>query len=590
MLRKVMKQLSFELVKRPDEVRKFANRLVMISILGIIIPDLLAFALKGAELTLNEGKIAITVILLLLYFSDRTLMTTYTTFMELIGDTYTRVQTAASTEVILDLTGTVKGKVHKKTSNGLVVVETPELIQKSKDYLSDCWRLILRIPTFIVQILSLVFSIVLSTVLQSKTASKEETIITTIILVIAVALYFIFSQRKIKVWKKFRRIRKENESKVEVLYTDLKTLGFMSRKDLDYHAEKLRSVLEDRINVEKDEHFKINKVFIKRSVVATMIMMSIIFVKLILGGNLNMMAFIDIVALSSIYSSILGRISSITGHYEDLMNIIVDIDTLYPDFKEYYDVYQEEQRKKVVSEGIDSVVVKAFKASLDPRWRFVLENTEMITLKRGDVHLVHGQTGCGKSTLLTTLTGGLFPENSPIQFSNGDSGYLNSLTYQTDRAMANNFVINEISLNDGDDIDIFKILEILKGLCLYDEILMMIKGTEFEKENVSDEEKVISFIRAKRVREFSSGQMQRLALAKLLYQLDDSIQMVALDEPFNRLDDETTVKCAEFVIGYIMRNPRIVILATHQVSQCKPFCNKEICFRTELNKSFLVAK
>jgi DNA polymerase III delta prime subunit len=289
-------------------------------------------------------------------------------------------------------------------------------------------------------------------------------------------------------------------------------------------------------------------------------------------------------------NSILGRISSITGHYEDLMNIIVDIDTLYPDFKEYYDVYQEEQRKKVVSEGIDSVVVKAFKASLDPRWRFVLENTEMITLKRGDVHLVHGQTGCGKSTLLTTLTGGLFPENSPIQFSNGDSGYLNSLTYQTDRAMANNFVINEISLNDGDDIDIFKILEILKGLCLYDEILMMIKGTEFEKENVSDEEKVISFIRAKRVREFSSGQMQRLALAKLLYQLDDSIQMVALDEPFNRLDDETTVKCAEFVIGYIMRNPRIVILATHQVSQCKPFCNKEICFRTELNKSFLVAK
>ena len=208
MLRKVMKQLSFDLVKRPDEVRKFARRLVMISILGIIIPDLLAFALKGAELTLNDGKIAITVILLLLYFSDRTLMTTYTTFMELIGDTYTRVQTAASTEVILDLTGTVKGKVHKKTSNGLVVVETPELIQKSKDYLSDCWRLILRIPTFIVQILSLVFSIVLSTVLQSKTASKEETIITTIILVIAVALYFIFSQRKIRVWKKFRRNHK----------------------------------------------------------------------------------------------------------------------------------------------------------------------------------------------------------------------------------------------------------------------------------------------------------------------------------------------------------------------------------------------
>lgn len=590
MLRKVMEQLSFDLVKRPDEVRKFANRLVMISILGIIIPDLLAFALKGAELTLNDGKIAITVILLLLYFSERTLMTTYTTFMELIGDTYTRVQTAASTEVILDLTGTVKGKVHKKTSNGLVVVETPELIQKSKDYLSDCWRFILRIPTFIVQILSLVFSIVLSTVLQSKTASKEETIITTIILLIAVALYFVFSKRKIRVWKKFRKVRKENESKVEVLYTDLKTLGFMSRKDLDYHAEKLRSVLEDRINVEKDEHFKINKVFIKRSVVATMIMMSIIFVKLILGGELNMMAFIDIVALSSIYSSILGRISSITGHYEDLMNIVVDIDTLYPEFKEYNAVYQEEQRKKVVSEKIDSVVVKAFKASLDPRWRFVLENTEMITLKRGDVYLVHGQTGCGKSTLLTTLTGGLFPENSPIQFSNGDSGYLNSLTYQTDRAMANNFVINEISLNDGDSIDIFKILEILKGLCLYDEILTMIKGTEFEIENASDEEKVISFIRAKRVREFSSGQMQRLALAKLLYQLDDSIQMVALDEPFNRLDDETTVKCAEFVIGYIMRDPRIVILATHQVNQCKPFCNSEICFRTELNKSFIVAK
>ena len=69
----------------------------------------------------------------------------------------------------------------------------------------------------------------------------------------------------------------------------------------------------------------------------------------------------------------------------------------------------------------------------------------------------------------------------------------------------------------------------------------------------------------------SNGQKQRLILAKMLYWLDDEIDVMVLDECTSGLDDkaETDSADAERILEYIVRyvnsdKKRIVIISTHQ--------------------------
>lgn len=587
---KVSRQISFDILKRPKELKSFASKLIFIRILGIIIPDLMSFSIKGAQLALENELVIVSVILLIVYFSERTISMAYHTYDDLQEYTYNQIQTSESTKIVLDLCNTIKGKVFKKKDNVSTRVEQPEIIQKAKDYLNDTWRLLMRVPYLAAQTLMLVFTVSFSIYLELKTSSRSEAIIISVLLIASVIVYFIMSRRRIKVMKNFRKLRKENEAKVEVLYTELKMIDFISSKDFIYHASKLRSYLDSKITTEKDESFKLNKVFLSRSLISSIFMVAIIAIKLILGGSLDLAMFLDIVALSSIYSTILNRIASITGNYEDVMNILVDIETLYPEFKSYYDKYVEETSKNVLEKPISSIKINHFTTSQDPNGRFELINSNPFTLRSGDKILVHGHTGCGKSTLIYLLTGRITQDESPIVFSNGITGYLNSISYQTDKAMANNFVLNEICLKDDlVQVDQVKLFEILHGVQMFDEIVKMTLNTELDSPTMSSEYKVFKFLETRKISEFSSGQIQRLSLAKLLYQLDSTIQLVALDEPFNRLDDETCKKCCEFVTKYIMREKRILILATHQVQICREFCTSEISFSEDMNKSYVNA-
>ena len=271
-------------------------------------------------------------------------------------------------------------------------------------------------------------------------------------------------------------------------------------------------------------------------------MIIILLFKIVTAQTLDLSVILNVIAVSSVYSTILNKIQTILDECETLADNIIDITTLYPDFKLINDVY-----------------------------------------------IVHGPTGCGKSTLLLLLTGKLRIQNNPIIFSSGESGYLNSIAYQTDKAMANGFVINELILNDNPDTntDYTKLFEILHGLCLYSEFLRMAKSdTDINLANLSDDDKVFQLLKFRKTRQFSSGQQQRLAIAKLLYTMTANHQVIALDEAFNRLDDSTAEKCIHFVYEYSQKDiHRIVLLATHQIELVRPICNKEISFVENLNTS-----
>lgn len=587
---KISKLTSFDILERPAKVASFAKKIIVIQILGTVIPVLFSFALTWAKSAYTNGYIAVSILLLVLYFAEQTLESIGTTITELKSAQFQALTTSESTKIVLNLNNTVKSKVFKKSKGNLTMVEDSEITQQSLDYLSSYWNLQILVPVFISQIIVILATLAATivTVATDESSTTLEVILTTSMLIASIFLYIPLTRKRIKVMRKYRKVKQDNKAKTEVLKTEIKTIDFISEKDFTYHAEKLRTALDENITAEKDENLKLNKVFIERSFLSSMIMIILIGINLYSRHTFTLESIFGIVAFSQIFSRILREITHITDRFERVMNTVVEMEGLYDSFKNIYTVYEREMNKKIISSDINTVTIAEFTASQDPNGVFSLINTNLISINSGDTYLVYGHTGCGKSTFLYLLTGKLNLQNSPIIFSNGDSGYLNSIAYQTDKSMANNFVVNEIAITDDmNSVDIVKFFSILNGLHLYTEVLQMLRNTEFDNKNWTDDMKVFYFLQARKTKQFSSGQMQRLALAKLLYNLSDTNQLVALDEPFNRLDDQTATSCMEFIQQYIMKRNRILILATHQVEICRSYANHEIYFEEDVNKSYL---
>jgi ABC-type multidrug transport system fused ATPase/permease subunit len=593
-LQQFQHETRYPLIELPQSVKKFAKKIILLGFMGNAISGILTFCLKGSQLSLKNGNIVLAIILLVFHFGNRIIHTLYNTWYDLQDNAYNRLITSEKTKAILNVSNVTRNKVFQSRGKLIEMIDNAEVLKVTKDYLSDYWSFYVRFPSTLLQVGILLVMLISSTIIQLKTSTFLETIIITSMLIIAFIVYFYLSNRRIKIMREYRKVRKENEAKSDVLFTEIKACDFVSDKDFVYHAEKLRTKLDENIQVERVEGLRLNKVFIQRSITASISMILITVIKIIVTHDFSAENFFDIIALCSIYSTMLNRIQGITESYERIMDIVIDIDTLNPDFDIINTVYTEENNKTTINYPIERMDVAPFSVTQDINGAFELINNTAFSLVPNDVVMTYGRTGCGKSTLINMFTGKMSLKQNPINFSNGKNGYLNSIGYQTDRAMANNYVLYELTLTDNDDeIDHKKFIEIIKGLQLYDELLRMIKEEKLDFSNlglnndITDEEKIIEFLKIRKTREFSSGQMQRLALAKLMYSLDDTIQLVALDEPFNRLDDTTCDKCMQFIKEYVQKTNRILFIATHQVEILKPYCNIFISFNENLKKSII---
>lgn len=589
LLKDYAKLVDFEVIQVPEGVKKSARNVIMFGFLSALIPDVLAFALKGAQFALDNGYTKLAVFLILLHFGDRILMSIFNTQDTIIKDDHNLLSVNKMSIIVTDISNTTKSKVFKAKDNNIIeMVEDPEVTKVVKDYMTAYWELYIALPVTLFQVVVLVGMLIASISIEIASSSGLEVVLIISLLVGSIVLYFILSKKRVAVRRAYRTVRKMIEAKTEVIMTMLKSTVFISKKDFGFHAEKLCDELDKNNKINKAEHLKLNKVFIERSSVASFMMILIMLIKFMSSSQISSASIVDVIALSSIYSMILQRVTSITFNYESIMDKVIELETLYDDFKNINDVYLLEQEKVIISTPVDFLNVSAFEFTQYINGAFMLLNRALFTIKSGDTIVAYGKTGCGKSTLIKMLTGKIILPRSPITFSNGKEGYLNSIGYQTDKAMANGDALGEITLSiDYGDVDYARLFEILKGLLLYDELLRAIKEENLMLDNLSDEAKVIELLKIKKVQEFSSGQMQRLALAKLLYQLDSSIQLVALDEPFNRLDDESCKTCMEFINEYVHREPRILLIATHQVSICLPYATIQISFDENMAKSIL---
>lgn len=591
-LKEFKEKISLPILKQPPAIKKMKTKNIIFFLVTCFILDMMSFCLQGVNMALDAGLIWIAVFLLVLHFSERIIESMFATYRDLNNDLFSQLYSAESSQMVMNLSNSCRNKVLKDEHGVQTVMETAEMIQKSRWYIDSVWRFWWNIPGTISQTLTLVIMIMTTIMIELTSNPTSQLIFTMSLLIVCVGVYFWLGKKRIDLLDNYRKTRRELQSKEDVLLTEVKSIEYMSKRDFEYHANRLRDNIVDSRDVVKTENLKLNKVFIQRAFISSGFMVAILLFKIFTAEEINASVLLNVVAISTVYSGILSKISTVISSFESIADLVIDVNTLYPDFKNIYDTYVEETCKEITGEQVDSITVNSFSVSQDPKKVYELKNESPFYLERGDFVLVQGPTGCGKSTLLLLLTGKLQLKGNPIWFSTGKNGYLKSIAYQTDKSMANNFIMSEIILSDDyETADKPKLFEILHGVCLYDELLKMAKINEGTKNLPSDDEKVFEFMKIRKYEQFSSGQKQRLAIAKLLYTMSNEHQIIAFDEVLNRLDDETVKRIVPFVAEYVQRDmKRIILLATHQVELVRKYCNKEIYFSQDLSTAYLHTK
>ncbi len=583
---------DFPLLKQPKNIKRFKTKIIIIQTIAVFIFDILSFTLKFAKDFAANGLIGWSIFMLTLYFAEHVLIQSYQTYDNFQNDLFDQEYSKESSAIVMKLCSKVRNKVYKIDEEGKkTIMEHPELIKKTKTYLAAVWKFYWKIPNVLASIATLVIMITSMIIIEIQTNSGWQTLIILLLLFACSISYFIVTKKRLKVTKSFRKTMRDSYSKEDVMLSEIYNTEFISNEDFEFHAERFRKQLVNSRGITKIERLNMNKAFVQRSIIASGFMIMILLLKTLTAEVINSTIILEVVAVSSVYSTILQKISSIMRHLESIADDKIEVETLYPEFKNIHDVYVDEESKVFSSTPVKNIAVNPFYATQDPKKTYVLHNANTFDIKTGDCILVHGPTGCGKSTLLLLLTGKLRIQNNPIVFSNGDSGYLRAIAYQTDFSLANNYAIEEITLtNDLDLVDREKLFHILHGLCLYDSLLTRANlDTDLNLQNCSNDEKVFKLLNLLKVSQFSSGQRQRIALAKLLYTMKQEHQIIALDEAFNRLNDSIAEKCACFVKNFACSDTnRIILIATHQVDIIGNICNKRITFEETLGGSELI--
>jgi putative ABC transport system ATP-binding protein len=262
------------------------------------------------------------------------------------------------------------------------------------------------------------------------------------------------------------------------------------------------------------------------------------------------------------------------------------MNTYAKDFENIMKVHDKQKESSKISERIKAINLPPFKVSYttndSKELPFTLVSNNTIELNEGDVALLRGVTGSGKSTLLNLLVGNIKFQDFVVHYIPDIEGEINSLIHDPNTNLGCKNVLQEILFCDVNyvptDVELQRLEIILKGLHLYDEI----------KSKSGD---VIEYLVKSYIKQYSAGQKQRFAIARLLYHLNESIDIVAFDEATNALDDAIALQSLGFIQEFCnIDRRRIIVIASHQLDIVTSYANKEYTFKNNTDGSFEIVK
>ena len=543
---------------------------VITTILGIISSfgfDILAFFLQLGKDQIAEGNIILGLVFIAIYYMQRTLDTSISLWMDDVRATYREHYTTAITNIVVQILLKVRGKVWRinTETNSKEKMSTNALLLSSKNYISYVWDFKTGLPKSIFQIIS-VICMFIGFVMVTTMEIKNSLLFITIIVVVSI-FSVLFSIKRNKVRDRSRRNRKKCSENAEMALNDILNIEPVNSEHAMYMADKYIKATKTRYLLDKKDRKGLNKVNFYDSIIDSLATIAILTIKVAETGlaNVNLEMVLSIIALVTIYSQIMNRVNSIIYTIEDTKEILENIKTYESDFSEIMQEYDKEDQKETRDYGvIEKVTVPSFNVQyqvIGTEIPFSLKNKNFIEFVPGDIVLLEGPTGSGKSTFMKMITGMISFEGFELYYKRKENGSVNTLMHQTDGKLGYSNVLSEITFDK--EVDQDKIVHILKGLHLYEEIS--------EKD-----EDVFRYLERSSIGDYSTGQKQRLAITRLLYNMDDTIQIIGFDEATNALNDAITLQTLNFIKEYC--KDKILLIATHQVDIGKTVANKKLEF------------
>ena len=559
--------IRHETIRIPKDIVK---ETVITTILGIISSfgfDILAFFLQLGKDQIAEGNIILGLVFIAIYYMQRTLDTSISLWMDDVRATYREHYTTAITNIVVQILLKVRGKVWRinTETNSKEKMSTNALLLSSKNYISYVWDFKTGLPKNIFQIIS-VICMFIGFVMVTTMEIKNSLLFITIIVVVSI-FSVLFSIKRNKVRDRSRRNRKKCSENAEMALNDILNIEPVNSEHAMYMADKYIKATKTRYSLDKKDRKGLNKVNFYDSIIDSLATIAILTIKVAETGlaNVNLEMVLSIIALVTIYSQIMNRVNSIIYTIEDTKEILENIKTYESDFSEIMQEYDKEDQKETRDYGvIEKVTVPSFNVQyqvIGTEIPFSLKNKNFIEFVPGDIVLLEGPTGSGKSTFMKMITGMISFEGFELYYKRKENGSVNTLMHQTDGKLGYSNVLSEITFDK--EVDQDKIVHILKGLHLYEEIS--------EKD-----EDVFRYLERSSIGDYSTGQKQRLAITRLLYNMDDTIQIIGFDEATNALNDAITLQTLNFIKEYC--KDKILLIATHQVDIGKTVANKKLEF------------
>lgn len=541
--------------KVPESIKKKGVFFGFLNLLITLINLAFSFMLKGTNLLIEQRFIILGILLFMLYKGESLIEQLIMNYLNIEREAYSQVFDDEVIAFGTDILGKTYNKVFKYSEklNMSMIMENESLINCIKRYVQIYWDYQIKHRFDIIELVSVLVMLVVVFVTNRDIPNSIFIPFVVIFTVVAFVLtaYEIINKREC--WNKEREFRNEQS----VLVNDMMRVKPIVPSDLPMRIDRFKVISkQNRVN-KQNLNRKMNKASIVNLSFELLFQYGVIlfYILQIEWQNVTLASITMITANLAMLMTALGRIGKMAGTLSRNAEDISVLDREAEDLTHIMDVYDSETKRIENDKPVNKIEVEPFTIQYEKKddedVPFTLTSPERIVLEQEDVVVFKGPSGSGKSTVMKMLMDQVrlgksveIPNTSRFLFFDETLNFGNLPIY--DEFFA------------GREVHLGKAYEILESLHLSQELNFTRDTMEaWMRKNLYNSS-------------MSHGQKQRMVIAKLLYHLDDNIDMLLLDEATSGLDERANEGMdAQAMLEYCIRHAnsdrkRIVLLSTHQ--------------------------
>lgn len=504
-----------EILNIPENVKQMGLKVKIMNLAINVLTLIFAFMHKATNMLIEHRLILLGIILFMLYRGQRILKDAFFLF----GDTEReKFQHIFEDEIAFrgsKIIGKTTDRVIKyDESNKLYkLMDNESMLNTIRSYLKNLWSQRIQHTFDVLELISVMVMLIV-TILTNTSISQAIFIpMISIFVIISFFSSAYISLNRGNYYKKHREYNNEQD----LIINDLLRVPVIVKKDLNMRINKFQETLIASNENISNFHNKINFSRLFTTILETFSQYGIIIFYLlgVKWDTINLGTIAEITAMLAIIETAFGQIRRSADTLNKHNERLIILEKEEKDMKLILEVYHNEATKNGSFKIVENIKINPFtiryleESENDKPFKLALK--KQILINNGEVVVLYGPSGSGKSTFMNMLT-----ERIRLEKSTNIPSTQRFLFYDEKLKFGSLSIYEELFCCE-ETPDLLKMQGILENLHLWSEI----------KSNCFD---VWKWMKEKKFeKSLSNGQKQRLIIAKLLYWLDNEIDVLVLD-------------------------------------------------------------